>query len=352
MDRFPPPPAPSRRCPGGPCVAPRAFEAMEHQALPTLQEVASTLQKLGVEHERQLSELRRQDGKARAEETPAPASPSVVQQADGAPIAPEGCPEDLPLEAPAPDSSLRPGGHITLTTTWASKQYRAPGLSAEGGDVVKLPNLRDDAKKAANHQPGDSNFKLHPFFNEKQRAGLRREENVKMEHVTNLAMAGLSMRDKEEAEKSQSEFGTSSKMSRMFDAQEPAQKPRWWVSMPGNRRNVVWDVVGAIFVLYDCFMIPLRVFDPPVTPMVVTTEWLGLLYWTVNIPVTLTLGYVVDGQAIMDPYRIFIHYLKTWFVVDATVLPFDWTFAIMDLDPWIEKGGRTSQSDHPWDGSM
>lgn len=34
------------------------------------------------------------------------------------------------------------------------------------------------------------------------------------------------------------------------------------------------------------------------------------------------------------------------------VLPFDWTFAIMDLDPWIEKGGRTSQSDHPWDGSM
>lgn len=33
---------------------------MEHQALPSLREVAATLQKLGLEHERQLSELRRQ----------------------------------------------------------------------------------------------------------------------------------------------------------------------------------------------------------------------------------------------------------------------------------------------------
>lgn len=30
---------------------------------------------------------------------------------------------------------MGPGGHITLTTTWASKQYRAPGLSAEGGNA-------------------------------------------------------------------------------------------------------------------------------------------------------------------------------------------------------------------------
>ncbi|CAL1127433.1 unnamed protein product [Cladocopium goreaui] len=349
---------------------------MEHQALPTLQEVAATLQKLGVEHERQLSELRRQvellETQVRSE---VPALPE--SQAPSAP-APDGHPESLPLgqgvqhpqetgersegslramftypELPgmlssgtlkkraeddtsssSSSSSLvsNPAGgkHITVTTTWASKQYRAPGL--DSGDD-KLPNLKD-VKNPVAKRADSAHFKLHPFFNEAQRAGLRREDSVRLEHVTNLAMAGLSVRDREDGE-NQHLDKESNKLSRLMtsdqlEADQP-KKPPWFVSLPGNRRNVFWDVVGAIFVLYDCFMIPLRVFNPPVTTMVVTTEWMGLLYWTFNIPVTLTLGYVVDGQAIMDPYRIFIHYLKTWFIVDATVLPFDWTFAIMDL---------------------
>lgn len=349
---------------------------MEHQSLPTLQEVASTLQKLGVEHERQLSELRRQvellQTQVRSEEAPSHSmSPELPEEQITAP-APDGNPESLPVEdagirseaslhamytypelpgmpsevtmkQPGEDSeaswssrssssaSKPPGKKISAKTTWASKQYRAPGLDANGDGGDQLPNLPDIKNKA----PGDStHFKLHSFFNEAQRAGLRRDASVRLDSVTNLAMAGLSLRDREEAEKEQ-DIG-SNKMTRLMTEDvgrqdQPTQKPPWWVSMPGNRRNVFWDVFGAIFVLYDCFMIPLRVFNPPVTPMVVTTEWLGLLYWTFNIPVTLTLGYVVDGQAIMDPYRIWIHYLKTWFVVDATVLPFDWTFAIIDL---------------------
>ncbi|CAJ1435485.1 unnamed protein product [Effrenium voratum] len=162
------------------------------------------------------------------------------------------------------------------------------------------------------------------------RSGLRRsEEDLTVEHVSNLAMAGLTLRDREER-------GDQHKhrlnMSRFFDGSASTmEKPRWWISMPGNRRNVMWDVMGAIFVLYDCFMIPLRVFDPPTTTFIRIIEWIGIVYWTGNIPVTLTLGYVVDGQAVMEPYRIFVHYLKTWFIVDLTVLPFDWTFAIMDL---------------------
>lgn len=210
---------------------------MEHQALPTLQEVAATLQKLGVEHERQLSELRRQvellETQVRSE---APALPE--SQAPSAP-APDGHPESLlldghdqhPQEAgERSEASLRamftypelpgmlsgatlnkrateddtfssssssslvsnPGGkHVTITTTWASKQYRAPGL--ESGDD-KLPKLKDVQNPVAK-RADSAHFKLHPFFNEAQRAGLRREDSVRLEHVTNLAMAGLSVRD-------------------------------------------------------------------------------------------------------------------------------------------------------------
>eukprot|EP00435_Cladocopium_sp_Y103_P018337 s2813_g4.t1 len=184
---------------------------MEHQALPTLQEVAATLQKLGVEHERQLSELRRQvellETQVRSETPALPES-----QAPLAP-APDGHPESLPLEGQVQhpqetgersEGSLRAmftypelpgmlssgtlqkrateddtssssssslvsnpagGKHITVTTTWASKQYRAPGLDT--GDDKLPPNLKDAQNPVVKRE--SAHFKLHPFFNEAQR---------------------------------------------------------------------------------------------------------------------------------------------------------------------------------------
>ncbi|OLQ14507.1 hypothetical protein AK812_SmicGene1288 [Symbiodinium microadriaticum] len=100
------------------------------------------------------------------------------------------------------------------TSTWASKQFRAPGENPEGGDAPNMENLRpelarhlqaslrvrkasipgegSDAPNMENLRPelarhlqaslrvrkasipGEGNFKLHPFFDAAQRAGLRR----------------------------------------------------------------------------------------------------------------------------------------------------------------------------------
>eukprot|EP00438_Fugacium_kawagutii_P028341 Skav219236 [mRNA] locus=scaffold1242:18653:28562:- [translate_table: standard] len=78
---------------GGHCGA--SVCPMEHQALPTLQEVAATLQKLGVEHERQLSELRHQ---VELLQTQVRSEAPLPTKAPSAP-APAGSPQSLPLDA-------------------------------------------------------------------------------------------------------------------------------------------------------------------------------------------------------------------------------------------------------------
>lgn len=347
--------------------------------LPTLEEVAETLRQLHAEHEKQLQELRAQvsllQSPTEATSTTVGAKSDqtehggfsgqatvVLDEDDDESLCEvqepgkdagklPGMPDSPKAETAEASSERRESSHSGFTSssggslkagkasTWASKQYRAPGEDPAGGEAPNMENLRPELARHLQASlrvrkasiPGEGNFKLHPFFDAAQRAGLRRtsSEDMGMD-VTNLANEGLELRDRDESQNLRT-----TRMTRIFaennkDGNE--EQPTWWIAHPGNRRNVVWDVFGAMFVLYDCFVIPLRVFNPPVTPVWVLVEWLGIIYWTINIPVTLTLGYVVDGEAIMNPYSIFMHYLKTWFVVDAMVLPFDWIFAIMDVE--------------------
>eukprot|EP00415_Alexandrium_ostenfeldii_P001665 UN1665 len=49
------------------------------------------------------------------------------------------------------------------------------------------------------------------------------------------------------------------------------------------------------------------------------------------MPMAVQVGFVSHGVTIMDPRRIVVHYLRTWFLLDIAVLVSDWAFTLASL---------------------
>lgn len=101
------------------------------------------------------------------------------------------------------------------------------------------------------------------------------------------------------------------------------------ISFPGSPYRVMWDALGALLIAYDLVMIPMKVFGPPENVFTDFMEWLTLCFWTVNIPTSMTVGYVRDGVTVMVPRKIALNYLRTWFLVDLVVVVPDWVFMVV-----------------------
>lgn len=103
------------------------------------------------------------------------------------------------------------------------------------------------------------------------------------------------------------------------------------ISFPGSPFRLAWDLIGFVFILYDLIMIPLRVFSPPSTAASEVMDWTLLIYWTVNVIMSLLVGYVHKGITIMIPRKIIRNYFRTWFIVDVMVLAPDWYITMMSM---------------------
>ena len=51
----------------------------------------------------------------------------------------------------------------------------------------------------------------------------------------------------------------------------------------------------------DSPRIPLKVFSYPDTLFTDLMDWMTLLFWTFNVPATLTVGYTSKGDTVMEP---------------------------------------------------
>eukprot|EP00747_Dinoflagellata_sp_TGD_P089376 gnl/TRDRNA2_/TRDRNA2_164301_c4_seq1.p1 gnl/TRDRNA2_/TRDRNA2_164301_c4~~gnl/TRDRNA2_/TRDRNA2_164301_c4_seq1.p1 ORF type:complete len:731 (+),score=143.81 gnl/TRDRNA2_/TRDRNA2_164301_c4_seq1:312-2195(+) len=117
------------------------------------------------------------------------------------------------------------------------------------------------------------------------------------------------------------------------------------VLFPGSTWRLLWDLCGLLFIGWDIFAIPLRVFDrvfdPSESPAFNTMGWATLLFWSVDLISSFFTGYVEKGVTVMDGKRIAIHYLKTWFIVDCLIVVPDWVTRIMNFND-DEEGGTDS----------
>jgi hypothetical protein len=82
------------------------------------------------------------------------------------------------------------------------------------------------------------------------------------------------------------------------------------------------------------------IFEPSDTHFSISMDWFTLVFWTINMLLSVLVGYVKDGTTIMSPVRILIHYVKTWFTVDLLVVVPDWIFTIANILSAKESGSN------------
>lgn len=105
-----------------------------------------------------------------------------------------------------------------------------------------------------------------------------------------------------------------------------------WIANPASPKRLVWDLVGALLILYDLIVLPLQVcFQLEDTLLTTLGDWLTLLYWTVNMPMSCMVGYSSSGEVVMAPFPILKNYLRAWFWLDLAVVVPDWIFSIASL---------------------
>lgn len=104
---------------------------------------------------------------------------------------------------------------------------------------------------------------------------------------------------------------------------------QWMIRSPNTPHQRSYELVGAILILFDLLTIPVFIsFGPPESTFTIVMDWIGLIYWTLNIPMSFTVGYLVNGVMVNDARQIAIKYAQTWLFLDLAVVVPDWVMTI------------------------
>lgn len=105
-----------------------------------------------------------------------------------------------------------------------------------------------------------------------------------------------------------------------------------FMSRPGSKPRVLWDMIAMVLVLYDAITMPLGAFSLPRTTGFAVMEWVTRAYWTLDIPMTFTVGQFIDGEVIMDPCIVAKNYSKGSFALDLLIVGSDWLVVFIGTD--------------------
>mmetsp|Transcript_41426 Transcript_41426/g.107206 ORF Transcript_41426/g.107206 Transcript_41426/m.107206 type:complete len:796 (-) Transcript_41426:238-2625(-) len=105
----------------------------------------------------------------------------------------------------------------------------------------------------------------------------------------------------------------------------PHKRYRGWIQRPSSSTRLSWDFFGLMLITWDTLFIPVQLsFEPPEVPFTTFMFWLALLYWTGDILYSFLTGFYVKGVEELNPKRIAIRYLTTWFTLDIMLVASDW----------------------------
>ncbi|CAK0903133.1 unnamed protein product [Prorocentrum cordatum] len=122
----------------------------------------------------------------------------------------------------------------------------------------------------------------------------------------------------------------------------------FYIASPRSPMRTAWEVLGAILICWDLLMIPLTIFCYPMNGLHFAMEWITLVYWTLHVPQTLTVGYEDGLKTVTKASSVLVKYLKSWFIIDAVVLVPDWVIVVLSLG---SKETRTTSCDSAVEGS-
>lgn len=113
---------------------------------------------------------------------------------------------------------------------------------------------------------------------------------------------------------------------------------------PGSTKRILWDMLCSFLLMYDVIAIPfVNAFgsdsDPSSFVQVVTMG--SLVFWMVDVLVSLMTGYQAGRSLVLAPRSILVHYLKSWALFDITIISLD--VALLFVDTSLAPGGSAAR---------
>lgn len=103
-----------------------------------------------------------------------------------------------------------------------------------------------------------------------------------------------------------------------------------FVIHPQSANRLFWEFFSLIVVGYDCIVIPLQFFPIGEHSGFQVIEWLVRIFWTLDLPASFITGFVRrNGSVELGAWAAASHYMRTWFVLDISVLSVDWLEVIL-----------------------
>lgn len=99
---------------------------------------------------------------------------------------------------------------------------------------------------------------------------------------------------------------------------------RFVLQHPSSPQRLFWEFLSMLVIVADMVIIPLSIIGMPTSILSTCIDWISRLFWTLDIPASIMVGYFHKGHVVMNPKNIWLHYLKTWFVIDAGIVACDW----------------------------
>eukprot|EP00928_Gymnodinium_smaydae_P035792 TRINITY_DN25128_c0_g1_i1.p1 TRINITY_DN25128_c0_g1~~TRINITY_DN25128_c0_g1_i1.p1 ORF type:complete len:858 (+),score=110.90 TRINITY_DN25128_c0_g1_i1:159-2576(+) len=129
------------------------------------------------------------------------------------------------------------------------------------------------------------------------------------------------------------------------DAHARWKKMDFMVSHPGARHRLFLIILGIFFIIFDITVAPMSVFpEVEMTPFTDVVSWLAAFFWTVEMFLSFGVGYYHNEVLEMRYRKTAVRYMQTWFLMDLTLVVFDWIHVFNTLEHWGVDLMRSSKS--------
>jgi len=112
-----------------------------------------------------------------------------------------------------------------------------------------------------------------------------------------------------------------------------AIKGRPLMLRPSSPARHTWDILGMVCIAHDLVVVPLALGfggDEEVFVGQTTLFWVVLAYWTTDIPLNFFTGIYRNGIEQLSHKTVALSYIKSWFLLDITIVAFDWIGVFAD----------------------
>lgn len=106
---------------------------------------------------------------------------------------------------------------------------------------------------------------------------------------------------------------------------------RHWSIRPQSTFHTVWTLLALLFIAYDVFSLPLAISFDIDGALFTNLNLTGSVFWTTDIVLNFVTGFYQSGALELRLPEIARHYLRRWFLLDASVVCVDWIFTFLVL---------------------